>query len=302
MNLTQLEGFLAVTSEGSFTKAAAKLYLTQPALSSQIKALEDDLGQLIFERDGKQLRLTNAGRLLQQRAKEILDLVEQTRQDVTGLKEFQRGQLAIAATESTFLYILPTVLQFFREKFPGIELRLLVRKSSEVGALVAEGEIDFGLATLPLLDARVKTETLFWREDVAICGNGHPLALLADVALADIAAHSLLLLEPGSTTRTLIEQRLALQGLVPAAVIDVGSVEVVKRLVEINLGVAVVPGIAVAAELRAGQLRAYRLEWLPARAIGLVQRRNGYLAPASLLFLKLLKNHVPNVLLCPALG
>src|SRR6478736_5242564 len=97
MNLTQLEGFLGVVREGSLTKAAEKLYLTQPALSFQVKALEEEFGQTLFERDGKQLRLTSAGRVLQERARQILDLVAQTRQDVTGLKELQRGQLTIGA-------------------------------------------------------------------------------------------------------------------------------------------------------------------------------------------------------------
>jgi DNA-binding transcriptional LysR family regulator len=299
MTLNQIEGFLAVVQEGTLTKAAEKLFLTQPALSFQLKSLEGDLGQTLFERDGKQLRLTNAGRLLQSRAQQILDLVSQTRQEVTGLKEFQHGQLTIGANETTCLYVLPSLLQFFHEKFPGIELRLVVRKSAEVAALVVEGEVDFGLATLPLLDARLKTETLFWREDVAICGYGHALAAQDDLALAEMAQHTMLLLEKGSTSRLLIEQRLAQHGLIPKATMDVGSIEIVKRLVEINLGVAIVPGVALHEELKSKRLRAFRLDWLQPRAIGLLQRRNGYLSPASNMFLKLFRHHVPNVLLCP---
>jgi DNA-binding transcriptional LysR family regulator len=299
MNLSQLEGFQAVVREGSMTKAAEKLFLTQPALSFQIKSLEEDLGQTLFERDGKQLRLTNAGRLLQERTRQILDLVEQTRHEVTGLKEFQRGQLTIGANETTCLYVLPSVLQAFCERFPGIEMRLMVRKSAEVATLVAEGAVDFGLATLPLLDARIKSEPLFWREDVAICGLEHPLATKESIYLDDLTRYTLLLLEKGSTSRALLEQRLAQQGLTPTATMDVGSIEVIKRLVEINLGVAIVPGVALKVELKAKQLRAFRLEWLQPRSVGVLQRRNGYLPPASQMFLKLFKNHTPNVLLCP---
>lgn len=299
MTLTQLEGFLTVVQEGSITKAAEKLYVTQPTLSLQIKALEEELGQELFERDGKQWRLTGAGRVLQGRARQVLDLVEQTRQEVTGLKELQRGQLLIGANESTCLYILPEVIQAFSERFPGVEMHLKTRSSAAMLRLVAEGEVDFGLATLPLIDPRVATQPLIWREDVAICGPHHPLAAVESPQLADLARHTLLLLEQGSTTRLLLEQLMGRQGVIPQATLQVDSLEVMKRFAAINLGVAVVPGVAIQAELKAKQLRAFRLNWLPPRAIGLLQRRNGYLSPASQLFLKLFKNHVPNVLLCP---
>jgi len=299
MNLTQLEGFLAVVREGSLTKAAEKLYLTQPALSFQVKALEEELGQTLFERDGKQLRLTSAGHLLQERARQILDLVAQTRQDVTGLKELQRGQLRIGANETTSLYILPPVIQAFCERFPGLEIHLILRQSAEVVRLVAEGEVDFGIATLPVLDPHVETRTLCWREDVAICGNGHLLIEKTNVQLADLAQHTLLFLEQGSTGRIYLEQALAEQGLLPKMTMNVGSVELIKRLAEINLGVAIVPGVAIKDELKAKRLRAFRLNWLEPRPVGLIQRRNGYLSPASQFFLKLFKNRVPNVFLCP---
>lgn len=299
MNLNQLEGFLAVVREGNLTKAAEKLYLTQPALSFQVKALEEEFGQTLFERDGKQMRLTGAGQVLKERARQILDLVEQTRRDVTGLKELQRGQLMIGANETTSLYILPPVIQAFRERFPGVEIHLTLRQSAEIVALVAAGEVDFGIATLPLLDPRIKTEPLCWREDVAICGYQHPLAEKQHLYLADLAQYTLLLLEKGSTSRVLLEQMLAQQGLIPPMTMNVGSIEIMKRMAEINLGVAILPGIAVKNELKAHQLRVFRLEWLQPRALGLIQRRSGYLSPASQFFLKLFKNRVPNMLLSP---
>jgi DNA-binding transcriptional LysR family regulator len=149
------------------------------------------------------------------------------------------------------------------------------------------------------LDARLKTETLFWREDVAICGYGHPLAAQEDLTLPEMVQHTMLFLEKGSTSRLLIEQRLAQQGLIPKATMDVGSIEIVKRLAEINLGVAIVPGVAQHEEQKFKRLRVFRLDWLQPRAVGLLQRRNGYLSPASTMFLKLFRHHVPNVLLCP---
>lgn len=299
MNLVQLQGFLEVAREGSFTRAAEKLYLTQPALSLQIKALEEELSTELFERDGKQIRLTSAGQVLQQRATQILDLVELTQQDVVGVKELRRGQLTIGTNDTNCLYLLPSVIRSFRQSFPDIEIRLTDRKSSDVAALVAEGAVDFGIATLPLLDPRIACETLCWREDVAICSYSHPLIVSERVSLADLAEHTLLLLEKGSSTRALIERKLAEQGIIPRITMELGSIEVVKRFAEIGLGVAIVPGIAVEAEIKAMRLYAFRLDWLNPSPIGIVRRRNGYLSPASQLFLKMLKNHVPNVLLCP---
>jgi len=299
MNLNQLDGFLMVVQEESMTKAAEKLYITQPALSIQIKALEEEFGQSLFERDGKQLRITNAGRILQERARQILDLVAQTREEVTGLKELQRGQLTIAANETSCLYILPSVIQSFCERFPGVQIHLKTLNSAEVVTQVADGTVDFGIATLPLLDARVETKPLCWREDVAICGLGHPLAHSENVYLEELAQYTLLLLERGSTSRRLLEQMLAQQGLIQKMTMNLSSIELIKRFAEINLGVAIVPGVAIKDELKAKRLRAFRLNWLQPRTVGLVQRRNGYLSPASNLFLKLFKNHVPNVLLCP---
>jgi DNA-binding transcriptional LysR family regulator len=299
MNLNQLEGFLETVREGSFTRAAEKLFLTQPALSLQIKALEEELGESLFERQGKQLRLTDAGRVLQQRAEQILDLVQQTRRDVSAHKELRQGRLSIGTNDTNCLYLLPSVLRSFHERFPGIELSLTDRKSSEVVKLVAEGTVDFGIATLPLLDPRIETYPLCWREDIAICSYQHPLAVRDRVSVEDLAQYTLLLLETGSSSRRVLEQMLAEQGIIPAMTMDLGSIEVIKRFAEINLGVAIVPGFAVADEVKQKRLRAFRLDWLAPRTIGIVQRRNGYLSPAAKIFLRLLKNHVPSVLLSP---
>ena len=299
MNLNQLQGFLEVARENSFTRAAEKLYLTQPALSLQIKALEEELGEALFEREGKRLSLTGAGQVLQERATQILELVDQARQDVVSVQELRRGQLSIGTNDTNCLYLLPSVIQSFRASFPGVEVRLTDRKSSEVATLVAEGAVDFGIATLPLLDPRIETDPICWREDVAICSFSHPLVTAAGVTLAELAEYTLLLLEKGSSTRALVERMMAEQGIIPRMTMELGSIEVIKRFTEIGLGVAIVPGLAVTEEIKAKRLHAFRLEWMNPSPIGIVKRRNGYLSPSSKLFIKMLTNHVPNVLLAP---
>lgn len=299
MELYQLQGFLEVAQAKSFTLAAQKLFLTQPALSLQIKALEEELGESLFERQGKKILLTPAGRLLQERAGQILGLVGQAQQEIQAARELRTGRLVIGASDSLCLYVLPAVIQFFHEKFPGVELQFVNRQSAEVVSLVAAGAIDFGLVTLPVLEPKVETEPLFWREDVAICPPAHPLAEVSSVSLAMLAEYPLLLLEKSSHSRVLLEQMLAKTGVMPERVLELGSVEVIKRFAALKLGVSIIPAYTVETEMKAGQLYAIRLPWLPTRSVGVVQRRGRFLSPAGQMFLKLLKNHVPNVWLCP---
>ncbi len=299
MNLNQLKGFWEIASVRSFSKAAEKLYLTQPALSLQIKALEEELGHPLFERQGRQLLLTDSGRFLQERAREILDLVEQTKQEVSAFQNLERGQITIGTNDTICLYLLPSVLRSFRKSFPGIEIALTNRKTSEVAELVVEGKVDFGIGTMPVREPRLVTEPLCWREDVAICSPHHPLTQSARVSVGDLATHTLLLLEQGSSSRGILERTLTEHGVIANRSMDLGGIEVIKRFAEIDLGIGIVPGIAVVDEVKENRLHSFRLDWLPPTGIGILQRKNGYLSPASQFFLKMLKNHVPEVLFGP---
>src|SRR5215510_10343570 len=127
MEFYQLQGFLEVAETQSFTQAAKNLFLTQPALSLQIKALETEVGEPLFERQGKGVLLTPAGRLLQERAEQILALVNQAQQELQAVYGLQSGSLKIGASESLCLYVLPQVLQFFQQRFPGVALHFVNR-------------------------------------------------------------------------------------------------------------------------------------------------------------------------------
>jgi DNA-binding transcriptional LysR family regulator len=291
MELNQLRGFVTIVREGSFTRAADKLFLTQPSLSHQIKMLEAELGEQLLERRGRRANLTEAGRIVLAQTEQILRCIEQIEQDLASLKGLHRGCIHIGASDTTCLYILPGVVQVFRSRFPGIEIHLTNRTSNEIVTLLKEGLIDFGIVTLPVSDPQVAVEPLMWLEDVAICRRDHPLATQNTVSPADLAHYPLLLLERGSTSRSLLDQRFAAAGIAPE-VIELGSIEVVKRYVAINLGISIVPKISVVGEVEAGLLQAIVLSWLPPRGVGLVQRRNGYISAAGQMFLSLLQNHV----------
>ncbi len=295
MDLDQLRGFLETAREKSFTRAAEKLFLTQPAVSLQIKALEEDLGERLFERRGKRVLLTEAGRLLLARAEEVFGVIEQARQDLASLGELRTGRLCIGTSDTNCAYVLPPAVKAFREAYPGIEIRLTDRMSPEVVRLVLEGAVDFGLATLPVTEPRVETDPLFLREDVAICAPGHPLGKRDSVVLEDLGAYPMLALEQGSTSRGLMDRMFVEAEVVPEVAMELGSIEVVKRFVEIGLGVALVPEVAVREEVRAKRLTVVRVRGMPARQVGVVRRVGGHVSPAVQAFLGFLRDHLSDV-------
>lgn len=304
MDLNQLQSFVRVAQEGSFTRAAEKLYVTQPALSVQIKALETELGTPLFERRNRQIFLTEAGRVLLARAKEMLALAEQIEHDIAAYQGMQRGCVRIGTSDTTCLYILPRFVRAFRTQYPNIDIHLTNKPSEEVAVLLKEGVVDFGIVTLPLGDPNLEIQRLAWREDVIICHPAHPLAhqsqnndgmLPPEISPAELARYTLLLLEEGSTSRGLLNQ-LFVELEISPHVMDLGSFEVIKRYVEIDMGISIVPKVAVQQEVAEGRLHAISVPWLPLRGIGLVLRRGGYLSPASRSFVTMLQSEMEEVL------
>ena len=161
MDLDQLRGFFETAREKSFTRAAKKLFLTQPAVSLQVKALEEELGERLFERSGKQVILTEAGRLLLGKAEEIFEAVEAAREEVAALKELRVGRVSVGASDTNCAYVLPYSVTAFRGAYPGVEIRLMDRMSPGVAQLVLDGVVDFGLATLPVAEPRLESYPLF---------------------------------------------------------------------------------------------------------------------------------------------
>ena len=292
MDLDQMRGFLETARERSFTKAAEKLFLTQPAISLQVKALEEQLGTRLFERRGKQVLLTEAGRLFYLRVEQILDLVQRTEQDIEALGELKTGHLRVGTSDTNCAYILPPVIQAFRKAYPGVEIRLTDRMSGEVVRLVLDGTVDFGLATLPVSEPRVKTRPLFAREDVVITSTDHELGKRSFLTLGDVAPYPMLMLEHGSTSRELLDRIFTQADLKVHVAMELGSIEVIKRFVEIGQGIAIVPEVAVREEVKAGRLCAIHICDLPVREVGVVQRMGGFPSRAAEVFLEFLEHTV----------
>jgi len=175
MELYQLKGFARVARGGTLTKAAEELNITQPALSSQIKALEKEFGVQLFERRGRGLALTAAGRTLLPRAEQLLELVGHAARELSEANALKSGVLHIGTNDSNCLYVLPELLARYKADYPGIRIRLSNSHSSVVASWVLDGTVEIGIVTLPLQKRELLSHPLYERKDVLIFPPGHEL-------------------------------------------------------------------------------------------------------------------------------
>ena len=290
MDFERLKAFRAVATEKSFSRAARKLFRTQPAVSQAIRSLEDELGERLFLRLGRTVEMTQAGEVLLEHAQQAFEALEQGRMRLDALRGLKEGKLTIGTSDTTACYILPDALRVFRSRYPGIEIVLSNRPSPATLEHVLAREGDIGIVTLPIHDARVAVEELLVREDVVICSPRHPLSGRKRVRIEELAGHPLLLLDKGSSTRSFIDERLSRAGVVPHVAMELASIEVIKKLVQLDFGISIVPRVAVGLEAERDELRAIRLFSAgEARKLGVIYPRKGYLALAAQEFLKVLR-------------
>ena len=292
MELNQLRGFYEIAREGSFTRAADKLYLTQPAISLQVKALEEELDVALFERNRRQIRLTPAGEVLVQHARGIFEQLAAAQSEIAALQDVLRGQLVIGTSDTNCTYVLPELLRTFAEEHLHVEVDVRNKMSSEVVRLVLDDAVDFGLATLPVRRRDLVTAECFRRREAFICPPDHPLGGRKIVRLEEIAQYPVLALERGSTSRHLLDESCRRAELVLPVSMNLGSIEVIKRFVESGLGVAVVPQVAVAGEVADGRLAAASIRGVAPRSVGIVERKGRRRAPATEVFIAMLQERL----------
>lgn len=289
MDFERLNAFQAVAREKSFSKAAQKLFKTQPAISQAIRSLEEELGERLFLRLGRTIQMTPAGQVLFEHVQQAFEALEQGRARIEALRGLREGLLTLGTSDTTACYILPPVLQRFRRCYPGIELVIFNRPSPVVLQQVVSREVDLGVVTLPVQHPKVAVQELLIREDVVICSPRHALYGRASMELKELEDYPLLLLDRGSNTRSFIDRRLAEAGVTPNLAMELGSIEVIKKLVQLDFGVSMVPYVAVRSEIERGVLGAIRVfDDQEARRLGVIYLRGGYLSLAARTFLTML--------------
>jgi LysR family transcriptional regulator, low CO2-responsive transcriptional regulator len=260
MTLRQLEIFLAVAREKSFSLAAKKIHLSQPTLSEHISELESELGKQLFFRHGRHrvVKVTEAGRVFEQFAERAVLSVEGARQALADLDGLTHGSVLIGASTTPGLYVLPRIVATFRTKYPGVDVKLQIANSQTIEARVRERELDLGIVGGHAL--RPGQECLaagMLDELVLIVSPAHAWARRRDVPPASLADEPLLVREEGSATRSVTER--ALQRVKFRVGMELDHTEAIKQGVMAGLGVAFVSLYAVQGEIAAGRLRALRL-------------------------------------------
>ncbi len=289
MEFERLADFVAVASEKSFSKAAAKRYKTQPAVSQSIALLEKAVGQPLFLRLRRRVELTQAGEVLLQHARSAFAALEEAKAEISGLESLEAGVVRIGASDTTTCYVLPRVLKRFRTRYPGIEIVISNRTSPVVVRQVVAGEVELGIVTLPASHPLLEVSELISREDVLICPPGHALGHRKRVTLKEVAAFPLLLLDKGSATRAFIDRQFQSAHLPQTIAMELGSIEVIKTMVQLGFGVSIVPLAAVRAEVKRNEICAVRVfSAKETRKLGAVYMRGRYLSPAARAFLEML--------------
>ena len=289
MELWQLEVFSAVAEEKSFSRAGEKIGRTQPAISSAIKLLEGELGEPLFDRLGKSVRLTAAGELLSEYSKRLLSLREEALLAIGELRGLSRGSLRLGANETTCLYVLPEVLAAFTRSYPHVQVDIQRAITRSITERVIEGKLDFGIVTLPIRNARLQSITIHRDELALIVGPEHQLAPRRSVKMTDLESEPFILHKIGTTTRERLMKHFNDGGVKMKVTMELASIETIKRFVSIGMGISIVPRLCIAKELEEGSLKALSIRDARfQRKLGLIYNKNRYQSQAARAFLELI--------------
>lgn len=254
MLLSEVEAFLEVARRGSISRAAESLHVTQPALTARIKHLEAELGEELFTRSRQGMRLTDTGRAFLPYAQRGLAALEEGQRLVAGRRQGATGELVIGSAPSVGTYALPVLLKRFAREHPTVRLVVKTGHSEEVLAMVLRSEVHVGVMR-PLQHPELELRRVQEDELVLVVHPEHPFARRGEVALADIRGQSLILFDRSSSYHDLTSSLFRAAGVAPGGLMELDNIEATKKMVEQDLGVALLPLMAVAGELVTGRLR-----------------------------------------------
>lgn len=277
MELRHLRYFEAVARHEHVGHAALELHIAQPSLSKQIHVLEQELGTLLFDRVGRGIEITDAGRVLLPYARRILNEVALAREAIHQQHDLRRGRVRIGASPTVGTRLLPAALASFNATYPGIDLEM---EEAGVGRLLrylSEGTVQLAVVSVPLPD--VASVELFTEELVVAVGTEHPFAARTDITSAELAGEAFILFPTGYELRARTLQVCAAAGFVPRIVLDGAEMDTVLRCAAVGLGIAIVPRLALDG---ADGLVGLPIRDMPlTRTLGLVWHEERQLSPAA---------------------
>ena len=292
MDFDQLHTFLEIVRLKSFSKAAQTCYRTQPAISAQVRQLEQELRTDLFERFGSRISLTTAGKVFAEFAEQMLELRRRAQDAVAELESNPRGELVIAANEATCIYVLPKVFSEYRQLFPAVQLQVLRSYGARVMEAVLENVADFGLTQLPVEERRIQVVSIYHDEIRLIVPAGHALAGRKAVLPEDLVEHFLILPKQGKT-RTRLNEWLEPVADDIRISMELDSTEMMKRFVIAGLGASFLAVSNCGEETAEGKLLAIPLApERMVRRLGLIYRKDKALSKAALGFIQVVLEHM----------
>jgi DNA-binding transcriptional LysR family regulator len=277
LNLDQLEALREVVALGSFSSAAERLNLTQPAISLQIKQLESRLGVRLVERFGKRAFATAAGSDLLAHGRRLFDEAAAALATARRHRGGVAGRVRIGTGATACIHILPAALRELRVNYPDLEIVVTTGNTDEIVRAVEDNALDLALVTMPVRGQRIAATPLHDEKLVAVlppAGKGP-----ARLGPADFVGTPLILYERGGTTSRIIEAWFARAGIAAKPVMELGSAEAIKRLVGVGLGRSILPEVSVRAEASSGELAVRPLSPALARTLALIRRRDKHVEP-----------------------
>ncbi|HEY9051572.1 MAG TPA: LysR family transcriptional regulator [Gammaproteobacteria bacterium] len=242
MELQNLQAFISVSETGSFSKAAEKLFITQPAVSKRISSLEQQLNVRLFDRIGKTVQLTEAGAALLPGSRRILAELEESRRIISNLSGHVSGPLKLGTSHHIGLHRLPEVLRSYIQQYPAVDLDIHFMDSEEALEAVHKGELEIAIATLPEKPLQNLTTEIIWHDPLTIAvGNLHPLAGQKSLKLKDLMIYPAILPSQSTFTRALLEKTFGINTGMLKIAMETNYLETIKMLVSIGLGWSVLP-------------------------------------------------------------
>ncbi len=285
MDFDQLETFLEVARLSSFSRAAEKRFRTQPAISSQIRSLEEEVGAKLLDRSGGKVSLTASGKIFQKYAEEALDARKATFVAIAETERVPRGEIIVGANEGTCLHILPEVFGEFKKLYPDVSVNITRADYSKVLESVIDNSVDFGVVSLPVTDNRLTVVPIHRDELVVIAAPQHPLSKLRSVTVQDVAEFPLVVPKVGHT-RDALDEMFHERRLKPRYAMELDSSELLKRFVAVDIGVGFISRSNVAEDVLAKVLVAVTLTDAHIRRdLALVFRKDKALSRAALAFI-----------------
>ncbi len=287
MDISGLQAFISVAEKGSFSDAAEALFITQPAVSKRIAALESELNNQLFDRIGRQIQLTEAGRALLPRAQSIISEIQDSQRAIQNLSQKVAGQLLIGTSHHIGLHRLPPVLRHYNQSYPQVELAMQFLDSEQACKAVLHGDLELGIVTLPPENTDPLTLVPLWNDPLHIVASDeHPLALQQNIALSALADHPAILPARGTFTREVIEKMLQPANIQLQVRLSTNYLETIRMMVEIGLGWSILPETMIGEGLCSISIKKLKLS----RQLGIVYHTDRTLSNAAKAMYELLIN------------